>query len=214
VGAVFEFIERIGWALYRMGGVGLLLLSIMDSSFLFAPMGEDILVVALAAANKARLPYFALMATIGSVIGAAIMDVIGRKGGEKGLEKMLPPKRIEYLKAKIHKSAGWSVAAACILPPPFPFTAVLVTASAFQYPRKRLFPIVAGVRFIRYNLVGLLAIFYGQQIIDAAEHPALRGAIVALIAFSLVGSVLSIRRWIKRSRGRDDSASPEPARAQ
>jgi membrane protein YqaA with SNARE-associated domain len=213
LGNVFEHIERIGRTLYGMGGVGLLILSVLDSSFLFAPMGEDVLVVALAAGHSERLPYYALMATAGSVIGAAIMDVIGRRGGEKGLERMLPPKRLDYLKSKIHKGAGWSVALACILPPPFPFTAVLVTASAFQYPRKRLFPIIAAVRFVRYNLVGLLAVFYGQQIIDAAEHPVLRGAIVVFILLSLAGSVLSVRRWVKHSRHHEEGEqSRKPAR--
>jgi membrane protein YqaA with SNARE-associated domain len=213
LGSVFEFIERIGWTLYGMGGVGLLMLSVLDSSFLFAPMGEDILVVALAARHSQRLPYYALMATTGSVIGAAILDAVGRKGGEKGLEKMLPPKRLEYLKGKIQKRAGWSVAAACILPPPFPFTAVLATASAFQYPRKRMFPIVAAVRFVRYNLVGLLAVFYGQQIIGAAEHPVFRGTIGGFIMLSITGSVFSIIRWVKRSRKHEAAQQQEPAEA-
>jgi membrane protein YqaA with SNARE-associated domain len=56
-------------------------MGVLDSSFLIMPLGNDLLVVALTARRHILLPYYAGMATAGSVIGCLIMDVIARRGG-------------------------------------------------------------------------------------------------------------------------------------
>src|SRR3984957_13922762 len=104
-----EHLTRVLFAVFwHMGGPGLLLLGILDSSFLFAPLGNDLLVVALAARyhSMARVLYYALMSTIGSVLGCLLVDVVLRRAGEKGLEHYLPRKRIDYVKGKVEKNAA------------------------------------------------------------------------------------------------------------
>ncbi len=70
----------------------MLLLGILDSSFLFAPLGNDLLVVAMTAHPSPAMPgllYYAGMSTIGSVLGCLLVDVILRHAaGEKGLERL------------------------------------------------------------------------------------------------------------------------------
>ena len=65
------------------------MLGILDSSFFFAPLGNDLLVVAHDGAKHSisQMLYYAGMSTIGSVLGCLLVDVIFRKAGEKGLEK-------------------------------------------------------------------------------------------------------------------------------
>ncbi len=106
----------------HLGGFGLLTLGMLDSSFLFLPFGNDLLMIAMTARRRHLLPYFALMATVGSVLGCALTDLIGRKGGEEGLAKRASPKRFEYVTDKIKKNAGWALAFASLMPLPFPFT--------------------------------------------------------------------------------------------
>src|SRR5689334_23642439 len=134
--------EKIATRLFlifvHLGGFGLLALGILDSSFLVMPLGNDLLIIALSARNHALMPYYAAMATAGSVLGCLLMDVVSRKGGEAGLEKRLPRKRLEYVKAKVEKKAGWALATAALLPPPFPFTPFVIAAAALKYPRKKL----------------------------------------------------------------------------
>ena len=86
--------------IWHFGGLGLLVLGILDSSFLFAPLGNDLLVVAMSASEHSvpRMLYYAGMSTIGSILGCLLIDVIFRKAGEKGLESHLPARRIEYVK--------------------------------------------------------------------------------------------------------------------
>jgi membrane protein YqaA with SNARE-associated domain len=183
-----------------MGGPGLLVLGILDSSFLVMPLGNDVLVVALSASRHARMPYYAIMATAGSVLGCLIIDLVMRKGGEHGLERHLTYRRIEQLKRQIDKRAGWAVLLASLMPPPFPFTPFVAGAAALQYSRKKLLGIIGIARLIRFSTDGILAIHFGRHILALAQSPAVEYVVIVLIVIAIGGSVLSVYGWIKRSR--------------
>jgi len=186
--------------LIRLGGLGLLILGIFDSSFLFMPLGNDLLLVALVARDRSLLLPYAAMATAGSVLGCLLIDWISRKGGEEGLPKIVPARQLKYVGRRVRKNAAWAITLASIMPPPFPFTPFVAAASAFQYPKKKLLGLIAITRFARFFLVGMLAVVFGQSIIRMAKTPAVRTVILAIIALSMVGSVISVYSWIKRSR--------------
>jgi membrane protein YqaA with SNARE-associated domain len=191
--SVFQFFARLG-------GFGLLGLGILDSSFLFMPLGNDLLVVAFTARNPHRLPYYVFMATIGSVLGSLIVDVTSRKLGESGLADRVPKRRLDFVKRRFEKHAAWSLIAASLMPPPFPFTVFVIVAAALQYSRKSLVAAIAAGRVVRFTVIGLLAAFYGRQIIRMSKLPAVRWIIIGLAVISIVGSALSILQWFKRSR--------------
>jgi len=196
--------------LWKLGGPGLLLLGILDSSFLFAPLGNDLLVVAMTAHYHSigRALYYAAMSTVGSVLGCLLVDVALRSTGEKGLEKHLPPRRLAYIKEKVSHRAGWALALASVAPPPFPFTPFVMGAAALQYPRRRMLAVVAAARMVRFTALGALAYFYGRHILRWARNGVVEGALVALIVVCIVGSVVSVYGWIKRSR----ASVPQPSR--
>jgi membrane protein YqaA with SNARE-associated domain len=187
-------------ALAGLGMLGLFLVGILDSSFLFVPFGNDLLMLALSASDPAKLTFFALAATLGSTTGAAIIDAISRKGGEQGLTRILPAKRIEFVKDKVTNRAGWALAAAALLPPPFPFTPFVAAAAALQYPRWRLIAIIMSGRMLRFMLIGLLGISFGQRIVAMSKVPAVQYTLIALLVICLVGSAASVYGWIRRSR--------------
>jgi membrane protein YqaA with SNARE-associated domain len=179
----------------QLGGFGLLLLGILDSSFLFMPLGNDLLVVALTASRHNRLPYYASMASAGSVIGCLLTDMICRKGGEKSLEGRLSHRRVQYVEHKIKNHAGPALALACVLPPPFPFTPFIIVMSALQYPRWKMLGIVAVGRAIRFSVEGALAITYGGRILQLANNALLQNVVIGLIVISIAGSAWSIYSW-------------------
>jgi len=185
----------------RLGGFGLLAMGVLDSSFLFMPLGNDLLVVAMTVRQRELMLYFAAMATAGSVVGCLLIDVVSRKGGEKGLERFLPARRIESVKRRVSKRAGWALAFASLMPPPFPFTPFVAGAAALQYPRKNLLAIVAATRLFRFSLEGFLALQFGTGILRLAAVPAVQYSVLALVVISIGGSIFSVYRWIKRSRG-------------
>jgi len=187
----------------KFGGVGLLLLGILDSSFLFAPWGNDLLVVVLTARHPQAgwMLYYATMSTVGSVLGCLVIDLTLRPLGEKGLEKHLSANKIRRLQAKIKKNAGRALALAALAPPPFPFTAFVMGAAALQYPLKRMLSVIGLCRMARFVILGILAIRFGDRILSWAKSPIVQGFLIGLIVVCIAGSVISVVGWIRRSRG-------------
>jgi membrane protein YqaA with SNARE-associated domain len=187
---------------YSLGGFGLLLLGTLDSSFLFMPLGNDLLVIALTAAHPERMLYYASMATIGSVIGVAFTHWVSAKGGRKGIEGGHKSRQIAYVERRVHEHGGIAIATAALMPPPFPFTPFIVVAAALQYPLRRMLLIIAACRAVRFATEGALAMIYGRRIIGMAQSPYVEGFIVALIAVSIAGSAWSIMNWRRDFKSR------------
>jgi membrane protein YqaA with SNARE-associated domain len=183
-----------------LGVAGPLLLGILDSSFLFLPMGNDLLLVILISREHSRYVPYAIVAAVGSTLGVVLLDLVCREGGEEGLKKMLKPKRFEQIKKRMSQKAGFAIALACLAPPPFPFTAVIAAASAFAYPRARLLAVVFVSRLIRYTLIGWGAIVFGRDIIRIARSNEFYWAMVVFVVMCLVGSTISAVGWIRRTR--------------
>jgi membrane protein YqaA with SNARE-associated domain len=204
VKTLFNFFARLGlW--------GILLLAALDSSFLVAPFGNDLLLVGLVSSNR-RIGYTILcvvVAAVGSILGVFIIDLIMRKAGEEGLSHFVNPNQIEKLKKKIDKQAGWALFLAALIPPPFPFTAAVITASALQISRKKLFSTVFVGRLARFGIEGMLAIFFGRQVLEIMNSKVVEYLVYGVIAIAIVGSVLSVMKWIS-SRKRAPRARPQP----
>jgi membrane protein YqaA with SNARE-associated domain len=185
---------------FALGGFGLVLLGVLDSSFLMMPLGNDLLVVALTASNRSHMPYYVVMATLGSSLGVALAHIVSSKGGKKLIEGEKKSKRVEYVERKIDKYGGWAIALAALAPPPFPFTPFIVVPAALQYPRAKMIWIVAGCRAIRFAIEGWLALLYGKRILALAKSPALMWGIGALVVISIIGSAFSIWGWLKKGK--------------
>jgi membrane protein YqaA with SNARE-associated domain len=192
-------IRIIARALFRAGGLGVLTLGAFDSSPLVVPMGNDLLVLALSARYHDRMLYYAVMATLGSLIGCLVTVWISRKGSSQ-LKKVASGERLNNIQKQVQKRAGWSLVVASLMPPPFPFTAIVAAAAAFKYPQNKLFSYVGAGRFVRFVIEGALAIHYGRWIIRQARSPILEDVMIALIVISIGASVISIYEWSSKSK--------------
>jgi membrane protein YqaA with SNARE-associated domain len=185
----------------RLGMPGLFLMSALDSSFLVLPFGNDLLLIALVSSNRESLIWIAyvLVSAAGSVLGVFVIDLLMRKAGEKGLERFVKPRKLERLKQKLENKLGVTVFVATVLPPPFPFTPVIMTASALQCSRKKLIGAVFVGRIIRYTAEAVLALYFGRQVIAYLNSDVVSYVVYGLIAAAVVLSSLSLIRWFKRS---------------
>src|SRR6202000_3348271 len=114
-----SILESFARFFFSLGGVGLLLLGILDSSFLFMPLGNDLLVIALTAAHGQRILYYVAMATVGSVVGVAITHWVSAKGGQKGIEGDRKSRQVAYIERKVQQHGAIAIAIAALMPPPF-----------------------------------------------------------------------------------------------
>jgi membrane protein YqaA with SNARE-associated domain len=186
----------------RMGLLGLVLMSALDSSFLVLPFGNDLLLIALVSSNRESLFWIAyvIVSAIGSVVGVFFVDLIMRKAGESGLERFVSRKRIDKLKAKLENKAGITVFVATLIPPPFPFTPAVMTASALQSPRRQLLIAVFLGRLLRFGIEAVLALYFGRQLIAFMNSDVVTYIVYGLIGIAVVMSTLSLLKWLKRKQ--------------
>lgn len=184
----------------RLGIFGLFLMSALDSSFLVLPFGNDLLLIALVSRNRESLIWIAyvIVSAIGSVVGVFFVDLVMRKAGETGLERFVSRKRIDKLKAKLENKGGITVFVATLIPPPFPFTPVVMTASALQSPRGKLLIAVFLGRLLRFGIEAVLALYFGRQLIALIDSDVVTYIVYALIGIAVILSTLSLLRWLKR----------------
>jgi membrane protein YqaA with SNARE-associated domain len=187
-------------AVLKFGGVGLLVIGILDSSFLIAPWGNDLLVVVMTARHPSTLYmiYYAAMSTVGSVLGCLVIDLTLRPLGAKGLEAHLSPRRLKRVQRKMEQNASLALALASLAPPPFPFTAFVMAAAALQYSRVRLLAVVGATRLLRFAVLGVLALRFGERIMKWGQNRPVQGVMIGLIVFSIVGSAVSVYGWMRR----------------
>jgi membrane protein YqaA with SNARE-associated domain len=189
----------------RLGAIGLFLLAALDSSFLVLPFGNDFLLIALVSSSRGSVwIFYVLVSALGSLLGVFIVDSIMRKAGEKGLERFVNPKRVKQLKKKLDKGVCWVLFTSTLLPPPFPFTPVIMSASALQSSRIKMYVSVFAGRLVRLTIEALLALYFGKHVLASLDSPILDYVVYALILIAVVGSVLSILKWLRSNKRKDE----------
>ncbi len=189
--------------IFRLNYLGPFVMGVMDSSFLLLPLGNDLVVVSLVVRNHGGYLWYVLAAVCGATVGTLLLDMVARRIGETGVQRVAGKRRFEYLKRKIGEKGGFAVAVACLSPPPFPYTAVVSTVCALGYPRAKLMAIVAGARAVRFLILGALAIRYGRMILRIANSELFRWTMFFFVGVCVVGSVFSLLKWFKKSKERE-----------
>jgi membrane protein YqaA with SNARE-associated domain len=153
--------------IHRLGGPGLILLGLADNTpVVSAPAGSmEVFLILLSAHRPGWWAYYAFMATIGEVLGGYLTYRLAEKGGQATLEKKVGKSRAETVYRQFEKRGYLTVFGGAILPPPFPFTPVLMAAGVMQYPPKKFLSALTAGRAVRFCAVALLGRTYGQQMI-------------------------------------------------
>ena len=173
---LIEWIKEFATSL---GGPGLFIIAFLDSSFLSFPEVNDLLIVWLTTQHKERMPYYALMTTLGSICGCLALYALARRGGEAFLRKRFNPKYVDVALERFRRYGLLAILIPSIMPPPMPFKIFVLAAGVSKV---RLFDFVMAIaigRGIRYFGEGLLAVYYGDH---AAEFIKENTGLVALIA--------------------------------
>ena len=189
------FIAWLYSAALMLGGPGLFTVAFLDSSFVSLPQINDILVVLMVTEHKARMPYYALMATLGSVGGCYAIYYLAEKGGDTFLRKRLKPGHIERALALYRRHGMLALMVPALLPPPAPFKLFVLAAGLANVRPVQFVSAIAVARGARYLALGVLSIYYGDA---ALELMRTHGAVIALWVVGLI--VLGACLWWLRSR--------------
>ena len=171
---------------------GLLVMGALDSSLIFfLPLGIDFAVIVLSARQPQLFWLYALLATVGSLLGAMVTFWIGRKVGEHGLTRLIKPSRLERVRHRVAHGAGIGVALLALIPPPFPFTAFVLASGAFGGHAWTFLTTLAAVRLIRFLAEGGLAAIYGRRILVLMQSTIFEVLVGVLIVLALGGTIAS-----------------------
>jgi membrane protein YqaA with SNARE-associated domain len=190
----------VGWIQFRswlklvlpaLGGVGLLLSAFIDSSFVPLPLVTDLLLMELSSRHPLRMPYYAAMATVGSMAGCIWIYWLARKGGQAYYRKTQghPPGRIRRF---IQERPMASVFLPAVAPFPVPFKPFVIAPGVFQVP---------FVTFVTGTLLGRGSLFFIEAFLGARYGAAAKQFLVdqkwASIALALgLVLVFFLVRWL------------------
>jgi membrane protein YqaA with SNARE-associated domain len=192
---VSGFINAIQEWASELGGIGLFIIALLDSSFLSFPQVNDLLIIVLSTKYPERMPYYAGMTTAGSMIGCFLLYAVARRGGEVFLRKRLKGRYVDRAMALYQRHGLMAVVVPALLPPPVPFKVFVLLAGAAAVSPVR-FGIAVGIgRGIRYFGQGYLAVLYGEQAAEFMKaHGTEIGLGLALTAIVIGATVFLVRR--------------------
>lgn len=181
---------------------GVAVLAALDSSMVFfVPFGLDAAVIYLAARDADRAWLYPLTATAGSVAGAAVTYWLGRAGGEKGLERFVPARRLERLRERTRHSGALAIALPALIPPPFPLTPFVLVCGALSVSAWRFFATFGAVRLLRFGAEAALASMYGSGVLAVLQSDAFRRVIVGFVLVAIAGTIASAVLLWRRTHG-------------
>lgn len=189
------------WAASPYAVLALFIFSFWESSFF--PLPPDPLLIAMAVANPAMAPYYALVCTVASVGGAALGYFIGKKGGRPLVYRIFKAKRVEPVEGLYRRYDAWAVGAAAFTP--IPYKVFTITAGIAKINFWRFILVSFLGRGARFFLVGMAVYFFGPSIqlaIDEYFELFTLGflflLILGFVAAKFVGDYLT-----RRESGRD-----------
>lgn len=183
-----------------VGGPGLLVVAFIDSSFVPLPQINDLLVVLMVSQNHALMPYYAFMATLGSVLGCYAIYYLARRGGDAYLKRRLgsTSSAIDRVLGLYKRHGLLALMVPALLPPPSPFKLFVLAAGVAGVRPVQFVTAIAIARGARYLAIGVLTIYYGET---ALELMRTHGRYVAL---GVVGVIVvgALGWWLFNRRRR------------
>jgi membrane protein YqaA with SNARE-associated domain len=185
-----------------LGVWGVCALAIVDSSSI--PMPIDAIVIGYVSADRGRFVIYALMAALGSAIGALVPYYLGRAGGELFLLKRINRQRYEKLRDRFERQEFLAIMIPAMMPPPMPVKLFELAAGVFEMKPVWFFSAIFLGKFLRFMLWAAITVFFGPAIVHTVthtfhEHTELVLAISGILAVFL--AVYIARKIFDRRRG-------------
>lgn len=186
-----------------LGAPGLFLISFLDSSFLTFPVINDLLLIDLSLRRPARMPLYASMAALGSLLGCVILFLLARKMEEAVFHRRVGRHGLA-IRHWVERNGFGGMLLAALLPPPTPFKFFVLAAGLFEVPLLSFASAVGLARVFRYFGVGYLAVRYGHNALPyLAEHKWQVGVLVAavvVVSYALSRIILKYKPLVSHEK--------------
>ena len=190
--------QAIAALVRHLGGLGLFLLAIVDSSPIPTFGGLDILTAILAARQREPWYYYAGVATAGSVIGAYLTFRIARKAGLDYLHRKFGQPKVARRLAYFKRWGTGALVVSTVVPFPFPTSAFFAIVGVLDYPLRTFIIVVALSRAVRYGAIAAIAFHYGRRFVVGLRHPGGHSGLLLAIAAAAVIAITAAMMLRKR----------------
>jgi len=143
-----------GWWLFA--------LAVAESSFF--PIPPDVLLVTLGVARPEMAIWYALITTVGSVVGGGIGYGIGLYGGRPLLYRFFNDDKIHAVENLYERFNAWATGIAGLTP--IPYKVFTIAGGAFKINFKIFMIASLASRSLRFMAEGVLLYFFGEPIKD------------------------------------------------
>lgn len=177
-----------------LGSFGLFILAFMESSFF--PIPPDLLLIVLVLADPSKAMFYALVCTLGSVIGGMFGYFIGLKGGLPILHKFVKEKKIRKVHYYFNKYEAWAVGIAGFTP--LPYKVFTISAGVFYINFKKF--VLASIigRGGRFFLEATLLMMYGQAMVNFINDYfgilSIVGVIILIVIYVLYKKIIKKKK--------------------
>lgn len=187
---------------------GVIVLAALDSTLFFSlPFGIDAVVIILAARTTANAWIVPLLATGGSIAGAALTYWMGVKAGDAGLERFVDRGRLERVRRTVKRGGAIALAVLDLIPPPFPFTLFVLAAGALEVRAPTFFLTLTACRIFRFGLESVLAVIYGRRIVAMLDSDLFHDIVFGSIVLAAILTTASIVKLARAARPRGHRAA-------
>ena len=131
---------------------------------------------------------------------------MGAKVGDAGLARLVAERNLESARRRIKKRTRTAVLAVLsLIPPPFPFTPIVLAAGALEVRRSRFFATLAACRFASFGAEAFLARRYGPKTLDWLDSPVVEYLVLGFLA---IGILLTAATIVRLARAPKKFAAP------
>ena len=184
----------VGWSQSPSATLALFIIAFAESSFF--PVPPDVLLIAMALISPKAAFWFALVCSVGSVMGGSFGYFLGWAGGRPLLRRMFSERKIQMVKDAFEKWHVWAIAVAGFTP--VPYKVFTVSSGAFEIPFRPFILVSAASRSARFFLVSTCIFFWGEEVKVLLEKYF--NWLTLIFMALLVGGFLVIRPLVRKSR--------------
>ena len=178
------------------GAFGLFVVSFCES--IFSPILPDIVLIPMGLAAPELAIYYAMVATVASVLGGFVGYGIGHRFGPPVVKKCVSPDYIAKIRGLIDRYGIWAIWIAAMAPIPYKF--VSLSAGAFRISKTVFFLASVFGRAKRFLLEGVLIYYYGPQAVSLISEYSEGSLIVLGILLVAVLGGLQLKAYLNKKK--------------
>lgn len=188
--------QLVDWALAvfgPLGAPGLFFVALTEA--VVSPIPIEPVMVPFVLDDPAAWPFWGAVASAGSITGSLVGYVVGKRGGQPLLVRIVGERKAEDLHRYYERWGAGAVFVTGITPMPYK---VFTIGSGVLDLDIRKFTVAAVLgRGIRFMAIAWAASVYGQQVLDLADRYVWHAVAVAAVILG-VWAFVEYRRWRER----------------